>query len=510
MSRGTQSYANDECILNSFIPMTMARRKALVLLLNFTSLFVVHGFRVSIIRHCRDRAVPCPLPLSRQIATTPTAASRQEGSATPNDVAVLPTAVRPEPELDGTKWHELPLPPPPNPSSDSANDVWRAVRRKLPRWFQQRVLRDGGWLRWLIDTSSVLLAAPSIARQYPNAWRQFVQLSLGTRASRILRLVDAISQREDGRNDDDDDVEMSNVSLQVISYGSDHRQVIHLLQQQGRYDKGNPQSVTSTTHTFEPSQPPPRRLVVFVHGGAWGSGFPALYRLAAVPFLGVHCTTAVAMVGYRTYPTVASVDDQVDDVARALDLIVSSQEQPQSVVLVGHSSGAHLIALGLEQGKLTSALESEKSAFVGMAGVYDIPAHYRHEAARGVERLSPMAPICGGSVAAWRRNSPTHLAKTMAIAQTNTVPNKNDQSLLPNWPATLLLHGVCDSTVPYTSSVQFFDRIASTTHPRNRLHLLPDTEHAETVLQLMFGGPTRDVIMDWIASLPDSPCYQQK
>jgi hypothetical protein len=42
----------------------------------------------------------------------------------------------------------------------------------------------------------------------------------------------------------------------------------------------------------------------------------------------------------------------------------------------------------------------------------------------------------------------------------------------------------------------------------NRLLLLPDTEHAETVLQLMFGGPTRAVIMDWIASLPDYPCSQ--
>jgi hypothetical protein len=26
-------------------------------------------------------------------------------------------------------------------------------------------------------------------------------------------------------------------------------------------------------------------LFIFVHGGAWGSGFPTMYRLMSVPFL---------------------------------------------------------------------------------------------------------------------------------------------------------------------------------------------------------------------------------
>jgi acetyl esterase/lipase len=476
--------------------MTVLLLLLLLSLLNFTSLSV-QGFRASI-RRCR--VVQCPL-----LSSSPAVPRRssndmereQSTDAAPLDVMLLPVVTKEPPISLQQPWNSLP-PPPTDPKRDPANDVWRAMRRTVPRWVQQRVLRDGAWLRWLVDTSSVVLAAPTIARQYPNALRQFVRLSYGTWAPRILQMMNAIFSRKHGRNDD----ELSNVSLQVISYGSDHRQVIHLLRQQQQRHDENPHRVVVTVNSSVPS-PPPRSMVVFVHGGAWGSGFPALYRLAAVPFLNTaHNNCTVAILGYRTYPTVAAVDDQVDDVARALDLLVA-QERPSSVVLVGHSSGAHLIALGLRQGRLT-ANRCTTSGFVGIAGVYDIVAHYRHEAARGVERISPMAPICGGSVAAWRKNSPTHLAKTV----TATVPNESDGSILSNdWPPTLLLHGVCDSTVPYTSSVQFYDTIAST-NPTNRLHLLPDTEHAEPVLQLMFGGPTRAVVMNWIASLPDYPCPQ--
>ena len=55
-------------------------------------------------------------------------------------------------------------------------------------------------------------------------------------------------------------------------------------------------------------------LVFFVHGGAWGSGKPWFYRLIATPFL--RLKLAVAIVGYRTYPT-GTIDVQVLDVQLA-------------------------------------------------------------------------------------------------------------------------------------------------------------------------------------------------
>jgi hypothetical protein len=129
--------------------------------------------------------------------------------------------------------------------------------------------------------------------------------------------------------------------------------------------------------------------------------------------------------------------------------------------------------------------------FIGIAGVYDIPTHYQFESGRGVERISPLAPACGGSLAAWRRQSPTYL-----IAQ-----QQRCNDVVGLLPPTLLCHGALDSTVPYTSSVGFFK--AFDDHDRCRLEILPETEHAETVMHLMFGGKTRDVVMDWIHKKQD-------
>jgi acetyl esterase/lipase len=60
----------------------------------------------------------------------------------------------------------------------------------------------------------------------------------------------------------------------------------------------------------------PRGLLVFVHGGAWGSGLPWMYRLVAKPFL-EDLSMAVAIVGYRSYPD-AHAEGQVKDVEQAL------------------------------------------------------------------------------------------------------------------------------------------------------------------------------------------------
>ena len=102
----------------------------------------------------------------------------------------------------------------------------------------------------------------------------------------------------------------------------------------------------------------------FVHGGAWGSGQPWMYRLVAAPFLKMNM--AVAVVGYRTYPD-GNAQDQVDDLEQAArsvyakygDYCVNSggddKEEKKDendwlgVVLMGHSSGAHIALLMMVQ-----------------------------------------------------------------------------------------------------------------------------------------------------------------
>jgi acetyl esterase/lipase len=71
-----------------------------------------------------------------------------------------------------------------------------------------------------------------------------------------------------------------------------------------------------TVSTGEMDLKAANKLVAFVHGGAWGSGFPAMYRLVAKPFLNKGMT--VAILGYRTYPT-TDVKGQVDDLEQALE-----------------------------------------------------------------------------------------------------------------------------------------------------------------------------------------------
>ena len=114
--------------------------------------------------------------------------------------------------------------------------------------------------------------------------------------------------------------------------------------------------------------------------------------------------------------------------------------------------------------------------FVGLAGVYDIPNHYKYERTRGVERLSPLAPANGGSVAAWRQNSPLY---------------QSYRAL----PPTLICHGALDATVPVTGAVEFGAALNVTTR------IMKETAHQDMVTDLMFGGPTRDVVMEWLQQL---------
>lgn len=89
-------------------------------------------------------------------------------------------------------------------------------------------------------------------------------------------------------------------------------------------------------------------LIIFVHGGGWRAGdkdnATGAAKIAHYPALGY----ALASVNYRLSPA-ATVEQQAQDVAsaiaflrgRAADLGVD----PARIVLMGHSAGAHLVAL---------------------------------------------------------------------------------------------------------------------------------------------------------------------
>jgi len=102
---------------------------------------------------------------------------------------------------------------------------------------------------------------------------------------------------------------------------------------------------------YLPDAPPatPMPVIVMVHGGAWMVGNKALPQVVENKAARWVTRGAVLVsVGYRLVPQVHPLE-QADDVARALakvqQLAPSWGADPQRVVLMGHSAGAHLVAL---------------------------------------------------------------------------------------------------------------------------------------------------------------------
>jgi acetyl esterase/lipase len=260
-------------------------------------------------------------------------------------------------------------------------------------------------------------------------------------------------------------------------------------------------------------------LIFFAHGGAWGSGKPWFYRLVATPFLKMNL--AVAIVGYRTYPS-GDLNVQVGDLElAALELskrypkLCGAQRTRRSIgtCVMGHSSGAHILLvmlaeralrfLHLQEAKLQNPGDNASvnggpsmpvDSFVGISGPYDISHHFDYEAARGVEELSPMKPACGHSREQFRHNSPAcRLVDSLASFQ------ECDNLALDNFlPRMLLIHGIEDDTVPFTSTGEAARLLRACGTTKCDEIYLPETGHSDTILHVMFGGRARNDILDWL------------
>jgi acetyl esterase/lipase len=115
--------------------------------------------------------------------------------------------------------------------------------------------------------------------------------------------------------------------------------------------------------------------VIFVHGGSWATGDKRSYRwvgqgLAAQGFIAV--LPNYGLMPDRRFP--GFVDDVARAVAHALAQIPQWGGDPQRVVLMGHSAGAHIAALVAYDARYLAAhglTPSVFSGFVGLSGPYD-------------------------------------------------------------------------------------------------------------------------------------------
>jgi len=254
------------------------------------------------------------------------------------------------------------------------------------------------------------------------------------------------------------------LNLTQYHYGPDSRQFLEFIQPSYKHKK--------EVGDLDTKLP----VVLFVHGGAWGSGRPWMYRLVAqgIADLGFR----VALLGYRVYPE-ADTLSQVSDLALALEWMAINKSliglQETNVYISGHSSGAHITAMYL----LQCALEGIEcpifiSGFIGLSGVYCIYKHYLYEKARGVHEISPMK-AANGLMPKFEEHSPSSLARKLTHKQAKMLP------------PMFLLHGTADETVPFTSTLEFSE-VLGAVGVACAFKWLQNGDHFKPIEELMFGN----------------------
>lgn len=242
--------------------------------------------------------------------------------------------------------------------------------------------------------------------------------------------------------------------------------------------------------------------IVFVHGGAWA--WSRAWQHSPLCAHWARCGAVCVNVDYRLYPR-ADALDMATDVAHAIRWASSHAGayggDPTRLMLMGHSSGAHVATLAL-------LLHAEAAAAVAgalmLCGVFDVPAHFEFEArrsivggaVRGVHWLSPLAPACGG-VGRLEDVSPRHLIAARAAP----VP----PSALP--PFTLL-HAGDDEIVPPSQSAAFGAALRSAGVPVTCVPPYERVRHMDVVVDPMVGyaaGCTARLTEDVFAAIAATP-----
>jgi acetyl esterase/lipase len=180
-------------------------------------------------------------------------------------------------------------------------------------------------------------------------------------------------------------------------------------------------------------------MVVFVHGGAWGSGHRLFYRDWATA-LANRAGCLVAVVGYRVWPQ-ASCAAQCDDVQRALRYLCARAGavggDAERVYVAAHSSGAHVCLLTLLHREHDGSMPP-LAGIVALSAPFSPLDHFDFERARGVHEMSPMGAACAP------------LDEHCCTRLVSTHPQRARRL-----PPCLVVHGDCDTVVPLSAAVRF-------------------------------------------------------
>ncbi|KAG0343439.1 HBS1-like protein, partial [Podila humilis] len=275
-----------------------------------------------------------------------------------------------------------------------------------------------------------------------------------------------------------------------------------------------------------------RPVVVFIYGGGWATGTKWMYTLVGARLR--EMGYVVFLPEYSVYP--ATIQNMEYEVRSAIQWTHSHCSEfggdPNRMYLMGHSAGAHLCVLSVlndcikrtpvsllggpavvSNSPVLSSLLKETNTvgtlprLRGMmlySGVYDIGEHYKHESMRGVEELSVMARLMGGTETSFRLWSPKYVLKELIQVTSmidSTHPNESQatrldflqhlKSLLPL--ETLIIHGDKDATVPLKSSVELFEETKALNLGGSvRFQMLAGMGHEEPVVDELDDGYDED------------------
>ncbi|HEX7688411.1 MAG TPA: alpha/beta hydrolase [Burkholderiaceae bacterium] len=225
-------------------------------------------------------------------------------------------------------------------------------------------------------------------------------LAAGTSAqAQRLRLREALAM-DDGTDDDARaEAPAGTRVLRDLAYGPDAAQRLDV---------------------YLPNQAPapgsaPMPVILFVHGGGWARGDKAMHRVVD-PKVGhwVGRGWAVVSIDYRMLPT--PVATQEDDVAAALAFAQAQAPQwgadPKRFVLMGHSAGAHLVALLAAGARTPSSphLQPWRGAVFLDSAALDLPFLMTHRHLRLYDRAF------GSDASTWTALSP------LAVLQAPAAP----------------------------------------------------------------------------------------
>ncbi|EDV21676.1 uncharacterized protein TRIADDRAFT_59917 [Trichoplax adhaerens] len=216
-----------------------------------------------------------------------------------------------------------------------------------------------------------------------------------------------------------------------------------------------------------------RPIVIYIYGGAWMFGSKQMYCVLAANL--ANLTGCVVCCPNYLLVNKGNVVHMLQDLKDCTRWLIDHGKEyggdPENILFVGHSSGAHLSILNLIELISQSYWNTESNNIVrkikgviALAGVYDIPQHLLYEIGRGVEDVSGMYRAMLG-VTGLKRYSPYYLVQDMLSRSENTsricnifgISNfssqEKDSSL---WPHIILLHGENDTTVPVQQSEKFY------------------------------------------------------